>query len=117
MADNEMIDLTPIDVPPLRQSPEKRWRKVWRHARKWILLGLPVVLAKRGKLKARDLISVLLPDIIETLASSGVPRARMAIGARIMLERKGVDVDLHSDDISEIMDREFRLLDTPPARR
>ena len=58
--EKETIDQEPIDVPPLRQSPESKWQKYKKQGWKYFILILPVLLVKRDKVKARDVVEAIL---------------------------------------------------------
>lgn len=54
------IDQTPIPIPSMRQSPDSKTEKAKKKGWKYFLLILPVLLIKRDKVKARDLVEAIL---------------------------------------------------------
>jgi len=58
--EEETIDQTPIPIPALRQSPESKTEKAKKKGWKYFMLILPVLLIKRDKVKARDVVEAIL---------------------------------------------------------
>ncbi len=64
------IDQRPVDIPPLRQSRESRWRKVGRFVKSFLPSLLMMFLRKGRGAKPRDAVEAILREAISRVLES-----------------------------------------------